>query len=537
MVEGLVVDLFAGGGGASCGIERALGRSPDIAINHDPVAVAMHSLNHPHTRHFQEDIWDVYPRWATRKQPVWLLWLSPDCTDHSKAKGGVPKRDRKRRALAWVAEKWILGTRPDVIILENVEEFERWGPLNSAGTVIKTQRGTTFTQFLRMLRRYGYKVEYREIRACDYGAPTIRKRLFLVARCDGFPIVWPEPTYGPCLLPYHTAAENIDWSIPCQSIFERKRPLAENTMRRIAEGIKRYVLDCPKPFIVSYYGPKRDDDFRGRGIDEPLPTQSTENRFGLVTPYLFNLTHGGRLERADEPLRTITCAQRGEKAIVIPHLQRQFGCSVGHAADEPSGTITAGGMGKSAVCAAFLTKYFGASVAQPAGDPLHTVTGKGKIGVLASHLIKLKGTSRHGQPLDEPIHTIQAGGLHYGAVYAFLTKYFGTAIGQSCDSPVHTLTAKDRLGLVIVNVSGEPHVLTDIGLRMLSPRELFLCQGFSASYRIDPVVNGKPITKAGQVRMVGNSVSPHPAEALVRANLVDVYGYVDRSIRKVQHWR
>ncbi|MEM5786900.1 MAG: DNA cytosine methyltransferase [Syntrophobacteraceae bacterium] len=483
-MNGLIVDLFAGGGGASTGIEQALGRSPDIAVNHDAVAVAMHSANHPGTLHFQQDIWDVHPRWATRNRPVGLLWMSPDCTHHSKAKGGPPKRDLKRRSLAWVAEKWIMGTRPTVIILENVEEFKDWGPLDCDGVPIKSQKGTTFCAFLRMLRRYGYKVEYRELRACDYGAPTIRNRLFLIARCDGFHIEWPEPSHGTGSLPYRTASEIIDWSIPVPSIFERKRPLVDNTMRRIAEGLRKYVIEAPRPFIISYYGPKREGDFRGRSLSDPLPTQSAENRFGLV----------------------------------VPHLQRQFGNSIGHAAEEPTGTVTAGGGGKTALVSAFLTKYFGTAIGQRTSEPVHALTGKAKHGLVASHLIKFKGTSRHGQSLHDPLHTVQAGGLHYGAVYAFLTKYFGRAIGQECDSPAHTLTARDRLGLVTVNISGEPYVLADIGLRMLSPAELFRAQGFPEDYIIDLPVNGKRITKADQVRMCGNSVCPDVARSLVKAN-------------------
>jgi len=485
--NGLIVELFAGGGGASCGIERALGRSPDVAVNHDAVAIAMHSRNHPGTRHLRRDIWEVHPRWATRRQPVGLLWASPDCTHHSKAKGGPPKRDIKKRSLAWVLEKWIIGTRPSVIILENVEEFKDWGPLNGAGEIVKSQKGASFRAFLRMFRRYGYKVEHRELRACDYGAPTIRRRLFLIARRDGLPIVWPEPTHGPGLIPYRTAAECIDWSLPSTSIFERKRPLAENTLKRIAEGIKRYVLDAPQPFLLSYYGPKRESDFRGGTLSTPIATISTENRFGLV----------------------------------IPHLQRQFGNSIGHAAGEPAGTITAGGGGKSALVSAFLTKHFGTTIGQDILTPIHTITGKAKHGLVTPYLVKLKGTSRHGQPVDEPIHTVLAGGLHYGAVYAFLTKYFGNAIGSPCESPAHTLTSRDRLGLVIVSLAGEPWVLEDVHLRMLSPGELFLLQGFSKDYAIDLDVDGKPITKAEQVRMCGNSVCPDVAEALVTANCSD----------------
>ena len=250
-MTGLIVDLFAGGGGASKGIELALGRSPDIAVNHNPVAVAMHEANHPATLHYIQDVWTLQPTHATGGRPVGLLWGSPDCTHFSKAKGAAPRRDAKIRDLAWVLVKWARQVRPRVIIMENVEEFTTWGPLDAHGKIIDIQRGSTFRRFVRALQALGYRVQHRELRACDYGAPTIRKRLFLIARCDGLPIVWPRPTHGPGrAIPYRTAADIIDWSIPCPSIFDRKRPLAENTLKRIAAGIKRYVLDAAEPFIV-----------------------------------------------------------------------------------------------------------------------------------------------------------------------------------------------------------------------------------------------------------------------------------------------
>ncbi len=521
----LIVDLFAGGGGASEGIRLALGREPDVAINHDRIAVAMHEANHPDTLHLRQDIWEVSPKWATRRRPVGLLWASPDCTHFSKAKGGAPKRDLKRRSLAWVVERWAREVRPRVIILENVEEFRFWGPLDSEGHVIASQKGDTFRAFVRRLRRLGYSVEHRELRACNYGAPTIRKRLFLIARCDGLPIVWPEPTHGPGLLPYRTAAEIIDWSIPCPSIFERKRPLAENTMRRIAEGIRRYVIEAAEPFIVpiqhysgsnrvhpineplrtitaspkggafavvtpyiqTYYGPKRPGDFRGIHIDDCLPTQTTENRFALIAP----------------------------------HLQRQFGNSVGHGADVPIGTITAGGQGKTALVAAFLSKHFGTTIGIDATKPIHTITGKNKYGLVTSHLLKLRGTCKAGQPVTEPMPTITSGGTHIAEVRAFLLKYYGTDQDPKLQEPLHTLTTHDRFGLITVIIAGQPYVMVDVGMRMLSPRELFLGQGFTPDYKIDIEIDGKPITKTDQVRMVGNSVSPVNAAALVRANVGD----------------
>lgn len=482
----IVVDLFAGGGGASCGMRAALGRDPDVAINHDRVAIAMHEANHPGTWHLRQDIWDVSPRWAARGRPVGLLWASPDCKHFSKAKGSAPNRSREVRSLAWVVEKWIIGIRPRVIALENVEEFAKWGPLNAAGEIVKGHKGDTFRQFMRMFRRYGYQVEKKELRACDYGAPTIRRRLFLIARCDGLPIVWPAPTHGPGLQPYRTAAEIIDWSIPCPSIFERKRPLVDNTLRRIAAGIKRYVIDAAEPFIVTYYGPKKKDDFRGLGLSEPLPTQTTENRFALV----------------------------------VPHISRQFGQGVGHGADVPVGTITGGGMGKAALVSAFLAKHFTGVVGHEIDKPAGTVTTRDHHSLVTSHLVKMRGTCKHGQAVTDPAPTITAGGNHVGEVRAFLMKYYGTDQDPKLRGPLHTITTKDRFGLVTVMVQGEPYVITDIGMRMLSPRELFRAQGFDDAYKIDILIDGKKITKTSQVRCCGNSVCPPVAAAIAAANMM-----------------
>lgn len=586
----IIVDLFAGGGGASQGIRLALGRDPDVAIDHDAVAVAMHEANHPGTRHLQQDVWEVQPRWATKRQPVALLWASPDCTHFSKAKGGPPIRDIKRRSLAWVVEKWAREVRPRVILLENVEEFQNWGPLNGAGEIVQSQRGDTFRAFTRCLRSLGYWVEWRELRACDYGAPTIRKRLFLIARCDGNPIVWPEPTHGPGRIPYRTAAEIIDWSIPCPSIFERKRPLAENTLRRIAEGIRRYVIEAAEPFIVTnttghspgsiheplatqttgnhhylitpyiqtYYGPKRDGDFRGLHINDCLRTQSTENRFALVAPTLIQTGYGERPGQAprvpgldkplgtvvggggkhalvaalvgvggragqsrprgiDEPVATITA--KGDTALVSAFLAKHYGGVVGQDSRAPTGTVTS--VDHHSLVSANLIRHFGHSVGQEANAPAPTTTagGSGKTGLVTSHLVKLRGTCKHGQAVSEPMATITSGGLHIGEVRAFLLKYYGTDQDPQLREPLHTLTTKHRFGLVTVNIQGEPYVITDIGMRMLSPRELFRAQGFPDSYKIDIEINGKRITKTDQVRMVGNSVCPPIAAELVKANM------------------
>ena len=561
---GLVIDSFAGGGGASLGIEMALGRGPDIAINHDPVALAIHKANHPGARHFCQNIVHLQPREVTGGRTVDLLWASPDCKHFSKAKGGRP-RAQNIRDLPWAVVHWAQKVRPRLIILENVEEFLGWGPLDREGQPIKEKKGQTFSVWTKRLRRCGYKVEWRELRACDYGAPTIRKRLFVIARCDGLSITWPEPTHGDGLQPYHTAAECIDWSLICPSIFDsseeiyRKygiravRPLAENTLKRIAKGIKRFVIDNPDPFIVAYYGPKRDE-FRGGPVDDPLPTQTTENRFGLVMPYLNNLTHGGRIEGLTEPFKTITGAHRGEKALVLPclihnttghapgdlnrplatlttgnqsyltaaFLSRQFGQGIGREADGPCPTVTAGGGGKSALVTAFLAQHNGGAVGHRCGDPLSTISSRGsQQQVVSAFVAKFKGTALHGQGVREPLHTIQAGGQHYGAVAAFLTKYYGQGIGQDMSGPAGTVTAKDRMGLVTVCLNGEPYLIADIGMRMLQPRELFRAQGFPDSYVINPDYNGKPLPKTAQVRACGNSVCPQLAEALVRANYVE----------------
>lgn len=312
----------------------------------------------------------------------------------------------------------------------------------------------------------------------------------MIARCDGMPIIWPEPTHGPGLIPFRTAAEIIDWSIPCPSIFERKRPLVENTMRRIAEGIKRYVIEAAEPFIVTYYGPKKENDFRGFSVKSPVPTQTTENRFGLV----------------------------------IPHLQRQFGQGVGSRIDDPVGTIMAGGLGKTALVAAFMAQHNGGfydGAGRPINEPLSTITHRGtQQQVVTSNLIKLRGTCKHGQSVTEPMPTVTAGGTHIGEVRAFLMKYYGKRTERSMNDPLGTVTTRDRFGLVTVNIEGEPYVITDIGMRMLSPRELFRAQGFDDSYKIDVLINGKKITKTNQVRCCGNSVCPPLARALVDANMI-----------------
>jgi len=470
----IIVDNFAGGGGASTGIELAIGRSVDIAINHDPAAIAMHRANHPTTEHYCESVWEVDPRKAVGGRPVSLCWLSPDCKHFSKAKGGKPV-EKSIRSLAWVAVRWAATVRPRVIILENVEEFKTWGPIGKDGRPDPRQKGREFNAFVNALRRHGYQVEWREMRACDYGAPTIRKRFFLIARRDGQPIVWPKPTHGAPesaevksgrLKAWRTAAEIIDWSLPCPSIFERKKPLAENTMRRIARGIFKFVIEDSNPFIVKnartviapflaqYHTETAHSEVRGQAVSDPMLTLDTSNRYGLVAAFLAKHYGGG---------------------------------------------------------------YTGAGSAMD--DPVSTVTTTDHNALVVSHLTKMYSTNV-GQSLQEPLHTVTAGGNHLGEVRAFLTQYNGTSIGQRINAPINTISTHDRFGLVTIH--GQDYQIVDIGMRMLDPLELFAAQGFPADYIIERDADGRAYPKSAQVARCGNAVPPPFAEALVRANLPEM---------------
>lgn len=502
----LIVDSFAGGGGASTGIEMALGRSPDFAINHDAEALALHAANHPETEHLSRNIWKVNPLDVVRGRPVGLAWFSPDCKHFSKAKGGRPVK-RNIRDLAWVVISWAKQVRPRVIILENVEEWQDWGPLVEISPEkwmpCPDRRGQTFKRWCSEMRRQGYRLECRELRACDYGAPTIRKRLFVIARCDGRPIVWPKPTHGAPsdpkvvagkLLPWRTAAEVIDWSLPCHSIFLSreegravgvKRPLVDATLARIAKGVKRYVLEAAEPFIV------------------PVTHQGDLRTYGIR-----------------EPVRTITTANRGEQALVAPLVVRtdmhQSNAGCVYDPGEPMRTITTSG--GHAVLAAFLAQHNLGMVGHDAREPVSTLTQRGSHQmVVSAGLMNMKGSARGSSSHDDPLKTICAGAVHAAEVRAFLVKYYGEGGQfQGLDEPSHTLTTKPRLGLVTVH--GEPYEIADIGMRMLTPRELFRAQGFPDSYRIEIEFAGSPLTKSAQIRMCGNSVCPPLAEALVRAN-------------------
>ncbi|MCE9891489.1 DNA cytosine methyltransferase [Citrobacter portucalensis] len=614
----IIVDNFAGGGGASTGIELAIGRSVDIAINHDENAIAMHKTNHPDTLHYCESVFDVDPVAATGGNPVGLAWFSPDCRHFSKAKGAKPVK-KEIRGLAWIVLRWALAKRPRVIMLENVEEFKTWGPLidippkpdlpealmadfigpvypgNSRPDPART--GETFNAFVGMLSTgipadhpalaevceflsiergseqaqklvdgLGYDVDYRELRACDYGAPTIRKRFFMVMRCDGCPIQWPAVTHGDPkslevqsgrLMPWRTAAECIDWNVPALSIFDRKKPLAENTLKRIARGIQRFVIESASPFIVkcNHTSTKTSYDcFRGQKLDEPLQTITKTHGYALAVPHLTKFRTGATGQPVTEPVPTVTAGtskrpggnghalgiveaaltpflagnggseyqakprpldkpahtilKQSRACLVAPVIARQFGASVGHRADEPSATITAGGGGKSQLVGAFLAKHYGGNYTGPGvsmDEPAHSVTTVDHHAVVASHLVKLRGTCRDGQRLDVPMPTITAGGQHVGEVRTFLETY----CGESDDE-------------WLVTIDGVKYQIVDIGMRMLQPHELYKAQGFPDGYVIDQDYRGNRYAKDKQVARCGNAVPPPFARALVEANLPEL---------------
>lgn len=536
-MSGLIVDLFAGGGGASIGIEAALGRSVDLAINHDAIALAVHRANHPEARHLEADIWEVKPREATGGAAVDVLWASPDCTHFSVAKGNVP-RSQGIRSLAWVVVDWARETRPRMIFLENVQEFRGWGPLGPDGRPDKARMGETFRTWHAQLERLGYKIDCRVLDASHYGAPTRRKRLFLVARRDGLPIRWPEPTHGPGREPVRTAAECIDWSLPCPSIFSscsctgkrgrkgvckrcglRRGPLAEKTLWRIAEGIRRFVLESPAPFLVTI-------DQRGARkaetpIDDPLPTTVTKNRHAVVSPVFIEpgQRHGRGNREAGEPLSTIVAKDR--HAICAPTLiQTGYGERPGQAArvpglHQPIGTLVNGQ--KHALVSAFLAKHFGGVVGHDVERPVGTLTARDHHALAAATLLRFNHDD-HGVALDAPMPTATARGNHVAEVRAFLTAYYGSgSVGQQANLPLRTVTAKHRLGLVTVH--GVDYQIVDIGMRMLQPEELLAAQfgRFAAGYDLSAAK-----TKSAKVRLIGNSVCPEVAEALVAANAAGV---------------
>ncbi|ATM96214.1 putative cytosine-specific modification methylase [Yersinia frederiksenii] len=554
--DGLVVVGFAGGGGSCEGIKQALGYEPHIAMNHNPVAMAMHAINHPRTLHYPEDIFSVDPLISTGGLPVLLGWFSPDCRHFSKAKGGTPVK-KEIRGLAWVVLRWALAVRPRFLMLENVEEFRGWGPLltDSEGNhrPDPARKGETFKAFIGMLGTgidgnhpalaevceflkidinspeavklvsgLGYNVDHRELKACDYGTPTIRKRLFVVGRCDGESVVWPEPSHGApnsadvlsgMLQPWRTAAECIDWSQPTRSIFGRKKDLADNTLRRIVKGLQRFVIDNPDPFIVRLGQTGFGGDRLQYPLDQPLTTITSKAEHLLLEPYAVKCNHTSTKTKYDcfrgqslrDPLQTIT--RTHGFAIAAPVVVRQFGNSTANDINTPLGTVTAGGGGKSqlasAILAPHITKFRTGAIGQqcdeplstitagtsirPGGnghamgmvaahlvkhyggnytgagidinEPLHTITTVDHHALCTSHLVQLRGTCRDGKPITEPVPTLTAGGNHVGLVNAFLTKYYGTGGAVDLSEPIHAVTTKERFGLVESNLDAEP--LTD----------------------------------------------------------------------------
>jgi DNA (cytosine-5)-methyltransferase 1 len=654
----LIIDNFAGGGGASTALAIALGREPDIAINHDGEALCMHAANHPTTEHHTEDVFMIHPGFVTKNRPIGAAWFSPTCTHFSKAKGGN-LLDQKIRGLAWVTVKWGALQMPRMMFLENVEEFLGWGPLDEEGKPIKEHKGRTFKAFVAVLTTglaedhpdmreihdtlgadfpiarlrtgLGYKVEWRILKACDFGAPTIRRRLFMVMRRDGLPIVWPTPTHGQRdseavksgkLLPWLSAASCIDWSIPCPSIFGRKKDLKPTTLRRVGKGFERYTIGAADPYIVGQGGPIYAG--KPKSINDPFGTLTTENHRAIVVPSIVPLTHQGsdRTGSIQDPLPTVTCANRGETALaavsmvqhtmLATHITKFKTGSVGHATDEPLATITSGGGSKRpagaahglGIVAASLVQYYsgggqnvgasdpmpaivtkdrigvtcaylaahivgidnqrngdrdawsidnplgtivtenkhalvtahiqrdmGRSTGHAATEPLATITagGGGKAAVVTSNLVRMRGTSSAAD-VAEPLGTVTAGGMHHAevrttlapageyetkrqAIREFLWEYCPSLKGVECPE--------------LVMIRGVMMEVVDIGLRMLKPRELANAQGFPRDYILDPLYTkvdkrGKTVTKplsgSAQVRMIGNSVSPPPAIAILRAN-------------------
>lgn len=550
MINGeLIVDNFAGGGGASTGIELATGYSVDIAINHDPEAIRMHRANHPNTKHYCESVWDVDPVKACKGNPVGLAWFSPDCKHFSKAKGGKPK-DKNIRGLAWVACRWAGLVRPRVIMLENVEEFKTWGPLNRSHRPIKKKQGVTFQQFVKQLNKMGYEVEFRELTAADYGAPTMRKRFFMIARCDGNPIIWPEPTHGPrdsgavkagLLKPYVGAYTQIDFSRPCPSIFDAAeeikekygiravRPLAEKTMQRIARGMKKFVLDNPDPFIIqcNHGGERKPQD-----IADPLPTITGKHGYGIVEPCLVKASVSPCIMCNNEnnvgadienPLPTITTGNRNflvAPSLIQYHSETAEGEVRGQGIIDPIMTVDSSN--RYGLVTSFLHKYCDGGY-QGAGSsidkPLPTVTAVDHNSVVTANLIQMNNHC-DGKDIRNPIPTITAGDGHFGEVRAFLVKYYGQGTGQKVTEPLDTITANDRFGLVAIQ--GVNYQIVDIGLRMLEPKELYGCQGFPDDYIIDRDCDGKPYGRTEQVKRCGNAVCPPIPAALVRANLPEL---------------
>lgn len=579
----IIVDNFAGGGGASTGIELATGRVVDIAVNHDPDAILMHQTNHPHTTHYQVSVWDIDPREVCQGRPVGLAWFSPDCKHFSKAKGGKPV-DKHIRGLAWIVLRWAGLVRPRVIMLENVEEFQTWGPVRR-GKPVKSKTGQTFQKFIGQLRGLGYDVEWRELTAADYGVPTIRKRFFLIARCDGLPIVWPEPTHAPAdspevqagkKKPWRSSAETIDWSLPCPSIFDSKaeiwekhglsaqRPLKPNTLRRIARGLDKFVLKEQNPFLVQC---KFDNAPRGTG--EPLSTVTAVGSHLLaepiLSPWTVTNTSNSVGAPADEPTNTARTGGGGGQILVTPALiqyhTEQSDYVRGQALERPINTVDAANW--YGLMAPVLVKYYSGDNAHKVDTPLHTVTARDREGLVVPYLEVFHSGGYHGKgntPETAPLNTVTAAGGQ-ALNLAHIVKFKGQNLGQQPAVPLHTITTGGEAGgncygvvrttickaqsgaylhrwpqvrkllntycgyqladdeIILLWISGTAYFIADIGLRMLTPHELYRANGFPEDYIIDRDYLGNVYGKSKQVARCGNAVCPPLATALVRANM------------------
>lgn len=586
-LDEIIVDSFAGGGGASTGIELATGRVVNVAINHDPDAILMHRTNHPHTEHYQASVWDVDPVEVCRGRKVGLLWASPDCKHFSKAKGGKPV-DKNIRGLAWIVLRWAGTVRPRVIMLENVEEFQTWGPVRK-GKPVKKLTGKTFHKWLSQLQNLGYAVEWRELVAADYGAPTTRKRFFLIARCDGLPITWPEPTHAPAdsqevkagkKKPWRSAAEIIDWTLPCPSIFDTReqvrekhglnaqRPLRPNTMRRVTRGVDKFVIKSGNPFlvIVNHAG-----EFRGQSLGDPLQTITAKHGYGVANPVMAPLTMHNNENAVGtaitDPVNTITgSGAGGHQMLITPALAaigQTGGGDRGRSVTEPTHTqvskaeecvvcpamiqyhteqsehvrgqavtdpiMTIDASNRYGIAAATLTKYYGNDQhGQDIQNPLHTITAKDREGVTLASLVKMKGTNLGG-PATEPVQTITAGGGHHGVVTTEVTE--ATPGADLRNWPKIRAALNEYCGykledneVILFLIGGAWYFMADIGLRMLTPRELYRANGFPDDYKIERDYQGNVYGKTKQVARCGNAVPPPFATALVRANLPEWCG-------------
>lgn len=564
ILDELIVDNFAGGGGASTGIELAVGRPVDIAINHDPDAIAMHKVNHPFTKHYQESVWDIDPKRITEGRPVGIAWFSPDCKHFSKAKGGKPV-DKKIRGLAWIALRWAGTVRPRIIMLENVEEFQTWGPVRR-GKPVKSKQGQTFRKFVGQLEALGYKVEYKVLRACDYGAPTIRKRFYLIARCDGLPIVWAEPTHGEGRKPYRTAAECIDWSLPCPSIFGRKKDLAVNTQRRIAKGLDKFVINNPKPFIMQIG--QIGGGNRVSACDEPMRTVCTKNEHcvvqPIIQPYIMSNNTNNATHSVKEPLPTVTTGNRNfvcAPTLVQYHTETSAKETRGQDVKQPLRTVD--GSPRYGLQAAYLSKYFGGEKQAGADvqSPMPTVTGIDHNAVTVCYLSIRHGdgSDGRGKNMYEPTPTITAD-CHENLVESHLCVFQNNMDCKGVDEPIPTITQALKFGqvktylrkidstqdlgnwdkvrrllndyagysiaddeILILEINKAQYFIYDVGMRMLKAKELKLAQGFPEDYCIDiESIIGKSYSEAKQIARLGNAVCPPVATALIKVNYIDV---------------